>query len=133
MIRRPPRSTLFPYTTLFRSIRSNRNVSVPREIREVADDSGGDTCRRGTRVPSRRPVLPSGKLDLICDAAVGPVGDGQAAAMGVHDGVGGGQTDRGTSPALTVADNERLEDGGPQMVGEDRGVDLAPRHTSGQR
>src|SRR3989449_5888255 len=70
MIRRPPRSTLFPYTTLFRSIRSNRNVSVPREIREVADDSGGDTCRRGTRVPSRRPVLPSGKLDPICDAAV---------------------------------------------------------------
>src|ERR1035437_10617346 len=24
MIRRPPRSTLFPYTTLFRSVRSNR-------------------------------------------------------------------------------------------------------------
>src|SRR5690349_23726097 len=27
MIRRPPRSTLFPYTTLFRSIRSNRRVA----------------------------------------------------------------------------------------------------------
>src|SRR2546421_3429639 len=25
MIRRPPRSTLFPYTTLFRSLRSTRN------------------------------------------------------------------------------------------------------------
>src|SRR3712207_7462898 len=25
MIRRPPRSTLFPYTTLFRSTKSNRN------------------------------------------------------------------------------------------------------------
>src|SRR2546430_8479843 len=25
MIRRPPRSTLFPYTTLFRSVASNRN------------------------------------------------------------------------------------------------------------
>src|SRR2546425_9734911 len=25
MIRRPPRSTLFPYTTLFRSLRSDRN------------------------------------------------------------------------------------------------------------
>src|SRR3712207_8764248 len=28
MIRRPPRSTLFPYTTLFRSKRLNRNRSV---------------------------------------------------------------------------------------------------------
>src|SRR5438034_4685296 len=26
MIRRPPRSTLFPYTTLFRSLRGNRRV-----------------------------------------------------------------------------------------------------------
>src|SRR2546426_9194140 len=26
MIRRPPRSTLFPYTTLFRSLRRGRNV-----------------------------------------------------------------------------------------------------------
>src|SRR2546422_3032457 len=29
MIRRPPRSTLFPYTTLFRSVR------LPRQIRDV--------------------------------------------------------------------------------------------------
>src|SRR2546426_10090548 len=32
MIRRPPRSTLFPYTTLFRSGRD------PAEVRKVADD-----------------------------------------------------------------------------------------------
>src|SRR2546426_6703688 len=30
MIRRPPRSTLFPYTTLFRSL-ANRDAHVPRE------------------------------------------------------------------------------------------------------
>src|SRR5258708_20665491 len=29
MIRRPPRSTLFPYTTLFRSIRCGRTVARP--------------------------------------------------------------------------------------------------------
>src|SRR3712207_6901517 len=29
MIRRPPRSTLFPYTTLFRSLKSHRNLVVP--------------------------------------------------------------------------------------------------------
>src|SRR5439155_24202912 len=43
MIRRPPRSTLFPYTTLFRSLGSSRLVSqrneplrIVREIRPVA-------------------------------------------------------------------------------------------------
>src|SRR3712207_8407516 len=29
MIRRPPRSTLFPYTTLFRSVRSNPSFFAP--------------------------------------------------------------------------------------------------------
>src|SRR4051812_49988027 len=28
MIRRPPRSTLFPYTTLFRSVRARRTASI---------------------------------------------------------------------------------------------------------
>src|SRR2546430_4738263 len=38
MIRRPPRSTLFPYTTLFRSI---------SELRKIFDeDIGADTIRR---------------------------------------------------------------------------------------
>src|SRR3989454_3473739 len=30
MIRRPPRSTLFPYTTLFRSRRNRARLAVPR-------------------------------------------------------------------------------------------------------
>src|SRR3712207_8324398 len=33
MIRRPPRSTLFPYTTLFRSVRPGGSVAVPQEAR----------------------------------------------------------------------------------------------------
>src|SRR3989442_2191785 len=54
MIRRPPRSTLFPYTTLFRSAlrvrhRSHRLPAVPdlaearrvRDLRECADVRGG--------------------------------------------------------------------------------------------
>src|SRR2546422_2902099 len=32
MIRRPPRSTLFPYTTLFRSVPMGIGVSVSREV-----------------------------------------------------------------------------------------------------
>src|SRR3712207_6901429 len=49
MIRRPPRSTLFPYTTLFRSsgqavhevMGGSGTVSPQPEIREVADLDGG--------------------------------------------------------------------------------------------
>src|SRR5258708_14632709 len=37
MIRRPPRSTLFPYTTLFRSIRkfitTKKLITIPSEVR----------------------------------------------------------------------------------------------------
>src|SRR5258705_2631900 len=32
MIRRPPRSTLFPYTTLFRSSASMQSMGVPHEV-----------------------------------------------------------------------------------------------------
>src|SRR2546430_12635325 len=34
MIRRPPRSTLFPYTTLFRSLRADRVRLVLRVVRD---------------------------------------------------------------------------------------------------
>src|SRR5947209_12828705 len=39
MIRRPPRSTLFPYTTLFRSIRDQQfpNADLPKKGREKLD------------------------------------------------------------------------------------------------
>src|SRR5438034_4408033 len=39
MIRRPPRSTLFPYTTLFRS----RDGEVPMSSKVVNEDAGQDT------------------------------------------------------------------------------------------
>src|SRR5690242_20813476 len=55
MIRRPPRSTLFPYTTLFRSSASNsaRASSFRQSRRRAADrrnahvlrSRGGDPCR----------------------------------------------------------------------------------------
>src|SRR5260370_18284096 len=34
MIRRPPRSTLFPYTTLFRSLRLQPRLQCPRACRD---------------------------------------------------------------------------------------------------
>src|SRR3712207_8548791 len=45
MIRRPPRSTLFPYTTLFRSARRGRDRSAPRCRGE--DETAGRHARHG--------------------------------------------------------------------------------------
>src|SRR2546430_13159262 len=40
MIRRPPRSTLFPYTTLFRSVGGERDVLDARDGGQVANQVG---------------------------------------------------------------------------------------------
>src|SRR3712207_7368664 len=40
MIRRPPRSTLFPYTTLFRSRRADQDVALPRPSVEQRGEPG---------------------------------------------------------------------------------------------
>src|SRR2546428_5916176 len=52
MIRRPPRSTLFPYTTLFRSATSVRRPDVRRAVRMrySMEAPGGD--RKSTRLNS---------------------------------------------------------------------------------
>src|ERR1051326_7588375 len=44
MIRRPPRSTLFPYTTLFRSVHPDR-VGVAHHETTVAPDAAGRVGR----------------------------------------------------------------------------------------
>src|SRR2546428_9724822 len=41
MIRRPPRSTLFPYTTLFRSGVGDRRGAVEAEAVDLAGEGGG--------------------------------------------------------------------------------------------
>src|SRR3712207_8798162 len=53
MIRRPPRSTLFPYTTLFRSVTVN-----PREI------PGGGYAKLAFRVPNERDNAGTTKLEI---------------------------------------------------------------------
>src|SRR3989475_6939573 len=51
MIRRPPRSTLFPYTTLFRSYRvaADGDAQLPGQV-------FGQTLRRGEKLVERRPL-----------------------------------------------------------------------------
>src|SRR2546423_8113292 len=70
MIRRPPRSTLFPYTTLFRSLRpalrlarllrsaARQPPSLPRPRPDAAQDR-----RRGARAPRR--FLARGELAQV--------------------------------------------------------------------
>src|SRR5438876_5745126 len=68
MIRRPPRSTLFPYTTLFRSLRVYRRadardppVRAPPHLGEPADLDGVrhpfDRDRKSTRLNSSHPSI----------------------------------------------------------------------------
>src|SRR2546426_6074691 len=54
MIRRPPRSTLFPYTTLFRSLRNHGPQPVPRlRLSQLGFFGGQGLEIRGT---AQRPV-----------------------------------------------------------------------------
>src|SRR3989475_3927539 len=87
MIRRPPRSTLFPYTTLFRSRRRQRTSRPPRReapstscVSAIERRSGLVACRmatiRGSLDSSRSPVVtiavsapsgPSTSFDAVID------------------------------------------------------------------
>src|SRR5256885_10285832 len=71
MIRRPPRSTLFPYTTLFRSLQrladqwfqdvsfigSDRSLLPPAPLRPRAHHSGKTPDRKSTRLNSIHLVI----------------------------------------------------------------------------
>src|SRR5256885_8156925 len=66
MIRRPPRSTLFPYTTLFRSLRNNFEPALERVEKEtrvsyllayVPNGSPDGRDRKSTRLNSSHLVI----------------------------------------------------------------------------
>src|SRR3712207_8344632 len=71
MIRRPPRSTLFPYTTLFRSARRDLLVPrrAPRPVRSVLAGAGrrhrARACRRAPRSEEHTSELQSRQY-LVC-------------------------------------------------------------------
>src|SRR2546425_1858438 len=58
MIRRPPRSTLFPYTTLFRSLH-------PGEVEILIGLEEQDLVHRAARVQGRQPVGQLGFRDRL--------------------------------------------------------------------
>src|SRR5258708_26950504 len=65
MIRRPPRSTLFPYTTLFRSHPRGGASSLDREVQARAVCSGGRRRALGLRSEEHTSELQS-YLNLVC-------------------------------------------------------------------
>src|SRR5438034_4993543 len=64
MIQRPPRSTLFPYTTLFRSRRRNLSMAARPGRRPHEHRSGADPARAG-RSEEHTSELQS-HSDLVC-------------------------------------------------------------------
>src|SRR2546421_7383862 len=71
MIRRPPRSTLFPYTTLFRSVRAASSrarcdtTSARRERGTTSSTSPHSTARWPLRSEEHTSELQS-RSDLVC-------------------------------------------------------------------
>src|SRR5690349_22931349 len=63
MIRRPPRSTLFPYTTLFRSVREDHTVARERVLARVV--ASAMTWESGPRSEEHTSELQS-RRDLVC-------------------------------------------------------------------
>src|SRR3712207_7459264 len=69
MIRRPPRSTLFPYTTLFRSHRARRlALALDAAVAEVV-------------------AVGQPRLGAVGEATLGGPGDGAAAGVARHRGI----------------------------------------------
>src|SRR5258705_10933830 len=94
MIRRPPRSTLFPYTTLFRS---GRDGHVPRAQRSRGSDGEGDRKLSGGDDRGR---------------ADGDVGAEGGAGAGLEVGAGhghGGDRERGVW-------GKRVDRGGRRII-----------------
>src|SRR3712207_8365855 len=61
MIRRPPRSTLFPYTTLFRSERAQPHRQLLDEVGDgVGDRLGGPIPEGREAGPARQPRVRAG-------------------------------------------------------------------------
>src|SRR5688572_32007407 len=57
MIRRPPRSTLFPYTTLFRSYKSPTTLEIP-EIETILVETDDPEGPYGAKEAGQGPLLP---------------------------------------------------------------------------
>src|SRR5258708_10867905 len=73
MIRRPPRSTLFPYTTLFRSVGTDQ-----RRKRKCAVGAGDDRCDDLSAARHLDLDTRQRQTGLVDDDTAGSLGEGEA-------------------------------------------------------
>src|SRR5438876_9403837 len=94
MIRRPPRSTLFPYTTLFRSgVGEQRRLLLGTDDRHGNDRRPGLECHVHEAVPERAKAVALAEGLLECPHTLGEGQDGGASPEEVRAGgarAGGG-------------------------------------------
>src|SRR5256885_16136543 len=92
MIRRPPRSTLFPYTTLFRSCASRRAAGHEEPLRVWARDRGAPPSARGAGRAGGRLPRPRGwnsaRLSVLAPHPP-KLHEGDLVAHGHEDGLDG--------------------------------------------
>src|SRR3712207_9175881 len=83
MIRRPPRSTLFPYTTLFRSVR-HAAARRPRRAAAARDGLGGRPGRLRERLRLALELLPGVRAahgQVAGERAAGAMSGGDAGSL----------------------------------------------------
>src|SRR3989454_12367929 len=114
MIRRPPRSTLFPYTTLFRSrdppSAAGRRLRAAGESDDVQRSHDAQVHRPRHRDRLRRPVGATGARPQDAHARLRRVGRGHGARAragdpcenGAAPGLDRGRADRGAAPPVGV-------------------------------
>src|SRR3712207_6343235 len=134
MIRRPPRSPLFPYTTLFRS-----RGGCPAPARPPRGADGLSACRhpaQADRCAARQACAVSADVDQVDDEDErGPAGDRAGALLAVAELAGDGDhpaatllhagdalVEAGDDPARAERDRQRLV-----LAAAPRGVELLPR------
>src|SRR2546430_12033497 len=65
MIRRPPRSTLFPYTTLFRSL-TKMQLDNQKEIAEMQNETQKEIASRQSLSRSEERFSRNAETDIVC-------------------------------------------------------------------
>src|SRR5438067_7486836 len=82
MIRRPPRSTLFPYTTLFRSLVGEAMSSL-RQIAETGSDLPCPFCRDTERAKEEYVAASAERIFLVSTSRTPGVSDGDTRTIHV--------------------------------------------------
>src|SRR2546427_9452604 len=122
MIRRPPRSTLFPYTTLFRSLHASRDrwPHLAKVWRDVVVAKRVDLERSRVRGVGLLPVAGSRGSVWRDQRAVAPVRHRKSAAGGRRPLPGHDDLDQDGPPPLRLGDARAP---GPARYGDDDGGD----------